>query len=142
MKKLIITLSVVCTFLAAVGCGSPGSALEQDKWSLISYGAQGNSEQVLAGTEITAEFDSGKGQVSGSGGCNTYFASYEVDGKSLSLSDIAWTEMACLSPQGVMEQEQEVLALLAEARSFEVEDISLTITCADGSQLNFTAVPQ
>ena len=140
MKKLIVTLSVVCIILSAVSCGTSGSTLEQNKWSLNSYGDQNNPEQVLDGTEITATFDKAKGEVSGSGGCNTYFATYEIDGNNLSISNLAWTERACLSPVGVMEQEQEFLSLLANAESFQVNDTTLTITCSDGRNLYFTAI--
>jgi len=142
MKKLIISLFMVCTVLTIVACGAPGSTLERNKWSLISYGDQNNHEQVLDGTEITATFDKGKGEVSGSGGCNTYFASYEINGKNLSISNLAWTEMACLLPAGVMEQEQEFLSLLADVESFKIDDTSLIITCSNGRQLYFKIVSQ
>jgi heat shock protein HslJ len=142
MKKLIISLVMVCTVLTVVACGAPGSALEQNKWSLNSYGEQNNQEQVLEGTEINATFDKDKRELSGSGGCNTYFASYEIDGNTLSISNLTWTERACLSPAGVMEQEQEFLSLFADAESFEVDNASLTITCSDGRQLYFTNISQ
>lgn len=89
-------------------------------------------------TEITATFDSAEGEVSGSGGCNTYFARYEVKGSKLSIFEMAFTEMACVSPEGVMEQEQEFLSLLANAQSFQADDTTLTIICSDGRQLYFT----
>jgi heat shock protein HslJ len=142
MKKLIISLCIVCTVLTVIACGTPGSALERNKWSLNSYGEQNNPEQVLEGTEITATFDKGKGEVSGSSGCNTYFASYEVKGNSLSIYNLAYTERACISPTGVMEQEQEFLSLLADAESFQVDDTSLTITCSSGRQLYFKIISQ
>jgi heat shock protein HslJ len=138
MKKLVFAISIVCIVLAAAACSSPGSGLEQNKWSLASYGAQDNPVQILPGTEITASFDKSKGEVSGSGGCNTYYASYVIDGNNLSISNLAWTERGCLSPQGIMEQEQEFLSLLGEAASFQADDASLTITCSNGRQLDFT----
>jgi heat shock protein HslJ len=142
MKKLVVTLSMVCIILTAVSCGTPGSALEENKWPLKSYGEQNNPEQVLKGTEITATFDSGEGEISGSSGCNTYFASYEVNGNNLSISNLAWTERACISPAGVMEQEREFLSLLADAESFQVDNTSLTITCSNRRQLYFKIISQ
>lgn len=138
----MIFLCIVCIVLTIVACGVPGSVLEGNKWSLDSYGEQNNLEQVLEGTEITATFDEGKGEISGSGGCNTYFASYKVSGNSLSISNLAWTERACLSPDGVMEQEQKFLSLLADAESFRVDDTSLTISCSNGNILNFAIANQ
>jgi len=142
MKKIIISLFIVCTVLTTVACGAHDSALEQNKWSLNSYGEQNNQEHVLNGTVITATFDKTKREVSGSGGCNTYFATYEINGNTLSISHLAWTERACLSPSGVMEQEQEFLSQLADAESFQVDDISLTITCSDGKALHFSITNQ
>ena len=135
-----MTLSLGCMILTTVACGTSGSALEQNEWSLNSYGEQNNPEQVLDGAEITAKFDKSKGEVNGSGGCNTYFASYEIDGNKLSISNLAWTERACLSPAGIMEQEQEFLSLLADAESYQIDDTSLTITCLGGRQLYFTII--
>jgi heat shock protein HslJ len=138
MKKLIISVFMVCIVLIIIACGASGSALERNKWSLNSYGEHRNPELILEGTEITTTFDKGKGEVSGSGGCNTYFASYEINGNNLSISNLAWTERACLSPEGIVEQEQEFLSLLGEAASFQADDTSLTITCSNGRQLYFT----
>ena len=136
MKKLVFVLSIVCIVLVAAGCASPGSALEQNRWSLASYGAEDSLAQILPGTEITASFDKSQGEVSGSGGCNTYFATYVIDGDNLSISNLAWTERGCISPQGIMEQEQKFLSLLSEAESFQADDTSLTITCSNGKQLH------
>ena len=137
-KKLILALWLICVTLTVAACGSSGSVLERNRWTLSSYGEVNNSKSVLADTEITATFDKGKGEVSGSGGCNTYFASYEIDGNNLSISNLAWTERACLSPEGIMEQEQEFLSLLGEATSFQADDTSLTIACSNGRQLDFS----
>ena len=142
MKKLAVFLCLLFIVLTAVACGAPGSALERNWWSLDSYGEQNEPEHMLDGTMITMKFDQAKGEVSGSGGCNTYFASYEIDGSSLSISNLAWTEMACLSPSGVMEQEQEFLSLLADAGSFKIDDDSLTITCSNGKQMHFKIISQ
>ena len=51
---------------------------------------------------------------------------------------MAYTEMACISPEGVMYQEQEFLSLLANTLSFEADDATLTIVCSGGQQLYFT----
>ncbi len=104
-----------------------------------SYGEQGDLQAVLEGTEITTSFNGAEGQVTGSAGCNSYFASYEASGNKLSFSDIAQTEMYCIAPGGVMEQEQEYLALLLDTATFQVEDSQLTISSSDGQVLIFGA---
>ena len=112
---------------------SETTGLENTTWVLESYGELGNLQAVLQGTEITAVFDSIEGQVSGSAGCNTYFADYTIDNNNLSILQIAYTEMYCLEPEGVMEQEQQYLEALQAAESFEIENGRLQINC--GAQL-------
>jgi len=108
--------------------GPQAVTLEEKKWVLESYGEQGNLQTVLEGTEITAIFDSSQGQVQGTAGCNTYFADYMVN-NNLSVLQIAYTEMYCLEPEGVMEQEQKYLKMLQSAESYEIEGGRLRITC-------------
>ncbi len=102
--------------------------LEDIMWLLESYGEQGDLQAVLEGTEITAIFDSAEGQVTGSAGCNSYFARYEASGNELSILELAWTEMGCLEPQGILEQETQYLQALQSAESYKIEDGKLQIT--------------
>ena len=112
--------------------------LEDITWLLESYGEPESLQTVLEGTEITAIFDSAEGQVTGSAGCNSYWADYEANGNKLPFTSLFWTEIGCVSPEGVMEQEQEFLSLLANVQSFQADDTTLTIICSDGRQLYFT----
>jgi len=121
------------------GTTDEASSLEDTRWILQSYGESDNSTGLLADTEITAEFISSSGTVEGSAGCNTYFSGYEVDGSQVTIpGSIAVTEMYCMEPEGVMDQEQEYLTLLAAADSYQIDGNELQIHC--GSQvLIFTA---
>jgi heat shock protein HslJ len=132
----IIALVLLSSFLA--GCGGVYITLEDTKWFLRSYGERNHLINIIEGTEITATFSSGEDEVRGSAGCNTYFANYETDSDNLALSEMAFTEMACVSPEGVMEQEQEYLFILLHARSYEADDTVLTIFCSGGQLLYFT----
>lgn len=108
--------------------------LEDTKWMLRSYGETGNLTDVLADTEITAEFVSVEGTVKGSAGCNSYFGGYEVEGSQLLIpGPVGATEMYCMEPEGVMDQEQEYLATLQLAESYEIDSDELRISC--GSQI-------
>ena len=142
MRKIFIILIAVMlsvfTVIGLAACSAPNSMLDDTKWFLRSYGEQNNLQAIIEDTEITATFNSAKGEVSGSAGCNTYFAGYEVRGSKLSIFEMAFTEMACVSPEGVMEQEQEFLTILANAQSFQADDTTLTIYCSGGQQLYFT----
>jgi heat shock protein HslJ len=123
---------------AACGTTNSNPALVSAKWFLRSYGEGGNLISIIEDSEITISFDSNKGRVNGSAGCNTYFGSYETMDNRLTISEMAYTERACLSPEGVMEQEQEYLFNLGNARFFQVDDTALTIFSSAGLQLYFT----
>ena len=139
MKKFTIAGTLlVFTVIGLAACSAPSSMLDDTEWFLRSYGEQNDLQVILEDTEITATFDSSEGEVSGSAGCNIYFARYEVRDNELSIFEIASTEMACVSPEGVMEQEQEFLTILAGAQSFQADDTTLTIFCSGGKQLYFT----
>jgi heat shock protein HslJ len=142
MKRKILYLLIPLIIIAAISLSAcdgaepaTGGELEGVTWSLERYG----DTVVLDGSEITAVFDSGEGQVSGSAGCNHYFGGYQVSGSSLTVSQIGYTEMYCMYPEGVMEQESEFLRALQAAESYEVQDNGiLVINCGD-SQLVFTS---
>lgn len=66
-------------------------------WVLVGYGDAGNPTVVAEGTVITAQFSSIEPTVSGSGGCNNYFAEYSsTDDGGLTINGpIGATMMAC-----------------------------------------------
>jgi heat shock protein HslJ len=105
---------------------------------LEAYGQRGAQKGVLRGTQITADFGA-DGEASGSAGCNQYFATYAIAGNELTVSELAFTERACLEPAGVMEQEQEFLAALRGVQRFDIADGQLQLQTADGLLLTFRA---
>jgi len=108
-------------------------ALEGTPWKLDGYlNGQGEWVSVLAGSEVTAQFDAG--QVGGSAGCNSYFGSYEISGDSLTMGLIGSTEMYCVE-EGLMDQEGAYLAALGNAASYRISDGKLHIADAEGSTL-------
>jgi heat shock protein HslJ len=140
-KTTLLMALTVLTVILLTACNAPKGqgALENKTWVLESYSQQDSLQDVLEGTEITAIFDSAEGEISGSAGCNSYFASYDVDGSKLSISTIGCTEMFCVTPEGVMEQEEQYLTTLATAESYEVRDGQLHIFCSGGQVLIFSA---
>ncbi len=70
--------------LIVTGCigQGPQSSLEGTGWTLTAYIKQRHTGQVLDGTKITLE-SGNDGRITGSGGCNHYFASCEVKGMSI-----------------------------------------------------------
>lgn len=111
-------------------------ALAGSEWLLVSFGPVGAEEPVVAGSEITLSFVTG-GQAGGSGGCNSYGGSYQVDGSKVTFGEIVSTLMAC-ADEAVNEQEGRYLAALGAATSFEMRGDSLTIHYDEGQgALNF-----
>jgi heat shock protein HslJ len=138
MLPSILTLILITSFVVSCGvCGD--NILEDIKWFLISYNMDNDLISIIDDTEITATFDSAEGRLVGSAGCNTYFASYEVTNNKLYILELTYTEMACLTPEGIMEQEQKYLSLLTNVRSLKADETTLTISGEDGQQLFFTS---
>jgi len=129
---LLVVLLSPTIVLSSCGTDVNESALVDRVWTLETYGEPDNVKSVLKDTEITITFDSGKGSMTGSAGCNSYFGEYEVKANRLSIpGPIAATEMACLEPEGVMEQETLYLTILKSAKSYQIQGNELRIDCGD-----------
>jgi len=129
---MLLSLLIVFLGLFACSTGTGEAILEDTTWVLESYGEPGNLKAVIADTEIAAEFVSAEKTVKGSAGCNSYFGSYELKGGQLSIpGPIGATEMYCMEPEGVMDQEREYLTLLMVVDSYEIDGDELTINCGD-----------
>ena len=130
---LLALAIVVLLSLGACGLVGPSTSdpLEGTSWRLMTLGGSG----LIPGTEITLAFEGG--QARGSSGCNTYGGSYEVDGDKITMTDLYMTEMACLDPEGVMDQELDYLELLRDAQAFQVDEGELVIEAAGDEVLIF-----
>ncbi len=117
-------------------------ALVGTTWLLVSlYDGQGGVRSLLAGTEITAVLGE-DGRLAGSAGCNSYFTTVEIAGNEITLlGPVGSTMMACMEPEGIMDQETAFLATLENVASYEIEGRSLTLFDAGGEPvLTFAAV--
>lgn len=100
--------------------------IEGTVWNLVSY----NQQPILSKSEITAEFK--QGRVSGSAGCNRYFADYQLDNAKLNTNSVGSTKRACPDVDGLVEQETTYLKLLDKVQSATVVNNLLTIKTDDG----------
>ena len=72
-------------------------------------------------------------RLEGTGGCNVVFGAYRAEGTgALTVTELAWTEMACF-PSEVMSVEQVFFQSLGLARSFRVDDTGLEISFEGGT---------
>ena len=102
-------------------------------WTLESFHTADAVSSVIADTTITAVFGE-EGRVSGSAGCNRYFAQYNVTGTSLSIGPAGSTKMFCGTP-GVMQQESTYLTLLSQVKTFTIKGDRLSLADAKGATI-------
>jgi heat shock protein HslJ len=118
--------------------------LEGPTWSLLSFVGERQIEgeavpapdpsPVADGTKITLTLADGTAR--GSAGCNSYQGTYRA-GIALTFGPIAATEMACVAPEGVMEQEQRYLAALRAVTGYRIIGGQLWLQTDSGSFLVF-----
>lgn len=140
--RLILTDAEGRSILTYERTAAPETAqLEGPTWELQSYSSNGTMVPVINGTTVTAAF--GNGSVEGSAGCNSYGGDYTVNRSALTIGMLFHTEMYCLEPAGIMEQEDRYLALLGAAAGYRLEGDTLTITNGSGEAvLEFRTVPK
>ena len=108
------------------------TGLENTYWSLLSFGSPGAKQPLVEESLITLTLAGG--QAGGSGGCNSYGGTYQVDGNRITFGELTRTERACLD-QRVTEQEQRFFQALESASEYKVEGNQLQITYDGGSGL-------
>jgi heat shock protein HslJ len=81
------------------------------------------------------------GDAGGSGGCNSYFTSYTLDGFELTFGPVGSTMMACLPP--LMDAEQAYFANLSQVAAYQSGGIQMALLDADGEfLLEFDLAPE
>jgi heat shock protein HslJ len=132
--KIFLILIVTLIFSACSG-SLPTNQVDLDgsAWVLTAI----NNDTTIIGNTPTLEFEGD--MVSGNAGCNTYSGSYQVKGETISFGPLARTEMYCMEPEGVMDQEQTYLEILEAAQRFELTENILTIYSDSEETLTFQA---
>jgi len=102
-------------------------------WYLLTY-YNGNNAivSVLSGSNITAAFTP-DGKMTGSSGCNEYTALYSLHGQTLGISQVKSTKMAC--EPGIMQQENQYLALLQKVNTYEMNGDQMDLYTALGQKI-------
>jgi heat shock protein HslJ len=132
MNRRNLLVVVMAIALLLVGCGpssDDGASLQGTRWALVTLGGGA----LLPGTAPSVEFS--EDQMSGSTGCNTYFSEYEVSGDELSIGAVAVTEMWCMEPEGVMDQEQAFLDALASVTGYRLAGERLELLDGTGEAI-------
>lgn len=110
------------------------ATLEMNGWRAlgINNGKGGVVSSQTTGL-ATARFEDGR--VAGTTGCNNYSAAYSTNGEQLSVSRAVSTRRMCAEPVGIMEQEQQFLRALEQARSYKIMGNRLEMRDDKGSLL-------
>lgn len=105
-------------------------------WLLVSFaGADGTATDAAAAATLNLAAD---GKAFGGTGCNSFTATYTVDGDSISFELGAMTQMAC-ADEAVNAQEAAVTAQLAAATTFTATAEQLVLSGDDGDLLTYAA---
>jgi heat shock protein HslJ len=139
-KYLAVVALAGILILSLAACQGADSAaddpLDGTSWVLMAY----RKTRPISGTTITATFEDG--QVRGSAGCNSYGGSYQVSGDTITVGAVAITEMACLEPEGVMDQELVFVEFLTDAQTFRLAAGQLQVLRSDGEALTFVPLDE
>jgi heat shock protein HslJ len=139
-RRALAGLVALVLILTACSAGpGAGGQLEGSDWVLQSYDVDGTLTIVPETVYVDAEF--GNTRVSGFGGCNTYDAVYRAGGRTLFISQVASTKMACGDEADALEA--AYFALLDQSRFYTARRNDLTIYGAEGRVLLvFAAAPR
>jgi heat shock protein HslJ/uncharacterized lipoprotein YbaY len=97
------------------GCGGdPARLLEGRTWLVEDIAGAG----VIDRARVSLGFGT-DGRVAGSGGCNRWFARFDLTGETLSIGPAGATMMACAP--ALMDQERRFLAALSVVRGFDID---------------------
>lgn len=115
---------------------NPIGNLEKSRWRITRMVVDGKVHPMIDSTQITAVFDGNR--VSGSGGCNDYFAAYtKGENNSIQVDSIAHSSRACNRRMG---QEQLFFDLLQGAKKYVMPDsLSVEIT-SDKGEMTLRAI--
>lgn len=130
------TLAMVTLIAVVAGCGGDDSASTQptsqpvpaiDGITYLSESITGH--ELVEDSRLRISFDAGN--MSADAGCNQMGGPYEVVDGELVLGDVVMTEMACVDPPGLMEQEQWYAEFLSSRPSLATDGDRLTLATDD-----------
>ena len=106
---------------------APSLPLRNTNWTLTYYyDGVGALVAVLPGTSVTALFGDNN-SVTGSGGCNTYSAAYQVGEQTLTVGTLSLTNAVCSQPAGIMPQESAYTSILRTAATYRIVGDTLEV---------------
>lgn len=155
MDKLRTTLATLAATVLTASLGAAAMAADDEApaddqmvgvysiegmtWLLTGLLVDGEMVELPDGAIVSLRLEDG--DAGGSGGCNSYFTSYELDGFDLTFGPIGSTMMACLPP--LMDLEQAYFANLQQVAAYQSGGIQMALLDANGDfLLEFDLAPE
>lgn len=110
MKQLITLTLLGATLL---GCASDQAQLQTSRTYVVEWIGE---RPLIDRSHLTLTLDV-DGRAYGSGGCNHWFGSYQLDGENLSFGPLGSTRKMCA--EALMEQEQHYFEALSEVQRWD-----------------------
>jgi heat shock protein HslJ len=126
MKNVFTTIAflVIATLMMLPVFGQLSGA-----WKLTGIMKDGSAVLVInTSREVSIKFDNGN--VTGNGGCNSYFGPYQANDSKIKVGPVRSTRMAC-TREGVSAQESLYFNILQKATKYTL--VSDTLTLMNGS---------
>lgn len=127
MFRKATAITAAATVLLSLSSAAATQPIE-GKWRPTQIGTL----SVAGDTEAFVSF-ADFGRISGHGGCNRFFGSFETRGDSLEVGPLGATQMAC--PEAIMEHESQFLRALRESDRFNREGSDLVLMDEAGEVL-------
>jgi heat shock protein HslJ len=108
------------------------AALESTEWQAAGINNGKGGVESTATTSLSTAVFAG-GQLSGSGGCNQFTATYEIEGNQITIGPAAATRKLCNEHEGIMDQEQQYFEALGRASTFSLTPEKLELRDEGGS---------
>jgi heat shock protein HslJ len=136
MKKLFPVFLVITLFAScdtAKQSTTTSDSIVGKHWRLVEL-----NSAVIQHSQLNKEahmvLNAAEKRITGSGGCNSFFGGYELQGSSgISFSNMGATKMAC--PDNVMRVEQQLFEAFGNANQFVVRNDTLLLAKSGGSPL-------
>ena len=129
MKPLLLTL-LTATLLA--GCATETPALKQDHGYVLEWIGE---RPLIDNSHLTMTLGN-DGRAYGNAGCNHWFASYKLQGNTITFGPVGSTRKMCAP--ALMEQEHRFLEAMGKVQRWDVSPIEqLRLWPAQGKPLRF-----
>jgi heat shock protein HslJ len=129
LLALVLTAALAAGALALDAGLRKAGSIEGTPWQLTSLSVNGTTTDVPDGVVSTLLLEDGT--ATGTGACNSFFASYTLDGSSLTFGPIGSTLVACPEPAATIET--GYFALLATVASYTLDGETLALQDAAGT---------